>query len=493
MLAILVPISAIINQFNSVYEKPIQQAIFTHNRHVHARKKSARGRSIQLDENHDAPHRDAKLERLGLLDTERTLLSLSKPHDDNTHGTGINNGDSASTKSHTAAFLLDNVDALNNFSSSVSDTDGNLKNLRRVRDISALGKSNANGSPQSATYDITHLSSMCPFADICDIQGREVQEKNTDSCCLPCSCTPTCGQIGNCCDKQQNIGNMCRYPVVRSEEFLHVKDSLGFKYFIVDKCLDGTNRDCKEMEAASWGALDPVYDPVSQMNYYNPQCAKCNGVEEVTKWELTIVYRGIVKNENIRKALRGEVSKECMVKFTPPKTMNIKKNVCPNTDLIDRCNVIGTWKNYDVALEEACLRWHAPVIAKKGPMLFAFENKYCEICNNGYFEPDEVCKAIKPGRSADGFSNVFTIDYRQVSAIVDKRDDDWLMSVESDRCGQDMVKHISKVMQDNLLRSTRSIFPSVSVFVPKTMIKLASSLICMYFRGNTHKKLNLIY
>ena len=54
--------------------------------------------------------------------------------------------------------------------------------------------------------------------------------------------------------------------------------------WVFDKCLDGSNRDCRVMEAASWGSLYPVYDPVSQTNFCKPKCAKCNGVEEFAEW-----------------------------------------------------------------------------------------------------------------------------------------------------------------------------------------------------------------
>ena len=387
------------------------------------------------------PRQDASGQYLDRLTQNHTLPSLSRSYDISIHGKGTTNSDPPPTRSNKTKFLPENFNTPDIFISSIVEY---AKNFRSVRDISALNHSGLRGIQQHATYNLNHLTSMCPFADICDNQGREVQEKNLDSCCLPCSCSSTCGQIGNCCDKRDIIGNMCHYPFVQRND-LDDQADLGNMYFIVDKCLDGSNRDGKAMEAASWGSLFPVYDPVSQTNFYNPKCAKCNGVEEFTEWGIAlIVNRDNVINENIRRALQGETSDECMVKFTPPRTIDFLSTVCSDK-LVDRCNITGSWKDYDAELEEACLRWHSPVLERTGYIVY--ENVYCKLCNGGDLEPEELCVKIKRDRIVAPTSTTFTIDYRQVASIVDKYVEKRMKSTENGGCGKGMVKHVTKVSE----------------------------------------------
>ena len=441
MLTILVTaILASDTQFNNPTGNPTKQPDFSPNRHaVHAAKKEKSGRHVQQAGNQVTSHQDAIETYKDRLTDKHALRSLSWPYDISMHGKDSTNGDRPPIRFHKTKFLFENINTPDIFISSMVDY---AKNSRSVRDTSALSHSGLRGVQQHATYNRSHLSSMCPFADICDNQGREVQDKNLDSCCLPCSCSSTCGQIGNCCDKRDIVGNMCHYPFVKREN-LNNQDEMGYMYFIVDKCLDGSNRDCTVMKAASWGSLYPVYDPVSQMNFYNPQCAKCNGVEEFTEWGITLIFYGDgVTNENIRRALRGETFDECTVKFTPPITINILSSICSDK-LFDRCNVTGSWKDYDAELEEACLRWHAPVLRRSGYIVF--ENVYCKLCNGGDHEPEDLCAEINEGRLSKPRSHTFTIDYRQVASVVDKHVEKGMKTTENGVCGKGMVKHVIKV------------------------------------------------
>ena len=433
-------------QFDNSTGKLPKQPDFSPNRHVvHAAKKEKSGRHVQHVENQVTSHQSATKKYLDRLTQKHAISPLSSSNDISIHGKDSTNGDRPPTRFHKTKFLQENINTHDIFIGSMVDY---AKNFRSVRDTSALSHSRVRGVQQYETYNISNLSSMCPFADICDKPGREVQEKNLDSCCLPCSCSSTCGQIGNCCDKRDIVGNMCHYPFVQPE-YLDDQDDLGNMYFIVDKCLDGSNIDCTVMEAASWGSLYPVYDPVSQTNFYNPQCAKCNGVDEFTEWGITLIfYRDGVTNENIRRALRGEASDECTVKFTPPRTMNILSSVCSDK-LIGRCNVTGSWKDYDAELEEACLRWHSPVLQRSGYIVF--ENVYCKLCNDGDHEPEELCAEINQGRLNKPMSHTFTIDYRQVATFVDKHVEKRMKSTENGGCGKGMVKHVTKVSKMSLV------------------------------------------
>ena len=320
----------------------------------------------------------------------------------------------------------------------------NRVGILKGNSASTPSEDGVSGIEQHASYSLSDLSNMCPFADICDYQGREPPKKGLDSCCLPCSCDSTCGQIGNCCDKQDNIGHMCHYPIVQQWDPNKLRDIN--MYFMVDKCLDGSKRDCTEMDAAPWGSLYPVYDLVSQMSFYNPECAQCNGVKEFTEWELTLLYNGEqVNNEKIRRALRGEGIEESTVNFIPPRTMNILRNICSDK-LIDRCNVTGSWTNYDAELEESCLRWTSPVLTGARQNLL-YANVFCMLCNTRiHYEPDETCLAFETGRDTSlQVAQTFTIDFRRVAALVDQDADKKTKSTTNGGCDRGMVKHVSEV------------------------------------------------
>ena len=429
------PILAFVNKYNNPHGKITKQTGFSLIRHVDAEKKATS--EVFPDENPVTPHPDATQEDVDKAAPEQPTNSS---YYNSIHGKDITNNDRPSTK-HQGTVGLENFDPPEE-----SIANSNVMNIRKARAISALDldKFRTGDIQQQGVYNVSHLASMCPYTDICDIQGREVTDKNMDSCCLPCSCAATCGETGNCCDKRENIGNMCHYPLLNVGNMDDIE--LEYQYFLVDKCLNESQNDCKEMDAASWGSLYPVYDPLSQVNFYNPQCAKCNGVEKYTKWELTLVCRGIgdgIENEFIGRALRGEEVEKCNIKFRPPKTMDILKSVCSDEIPFDRCNITGMWKNYDANLEEACLRWHAPVLRRSGQIIYV--NKYCQLCNGGE-DHDDLCMTMDPDRFTTKFTLTFTIDYRQVPALVETHGDDKMTPTETGVCSKGMVKHVSQVI-----------------------------------------------
>ena len=157
--------------------------------------------------------------------------------------------------------------------------------IRRVRDTSAITEALPIFNQQSVSYNVSNLSAMCPYANICNNQGKKIPTKNKASCCLPCSCDTTCSKIGNCCYMHENIGSMCHSHNLKQSKS---NEPISFGYFIIDKCLDGSDRDCTAMTVGPWGSLYPVYDYVKNMNYYNSPCAKCNGAESFTHWEIDL-------------------------------------------------------------------------------------------------------------------------------------------------------------------------------------------------------------
>ena len=420
----MVPILVTVSQANKSRDDSTSQSALNH--------LSTSGRHSDHAEKQSSTRSDSTEEFLKRIIQKAELPSLSGSHDISILGEETSNSDLALTKSHGTNFSMENVETSEESLSSIEDR---TKNLRSARDT----LSRMSAFQQLPSYNLSHLSEQCPYADICNNQKRELPQKSFGSCCLPCSCDSTCGKIGNCCDKRENSGYMCHYPIVQRLN----SNELG--YFMIDNCLDGSDKDCTVITAAPWGSLYPVYDPALNMNFYNPQCAECNGVKDYSRWDINLVCsKPDVNNEYYRSALRGQVSEECKIKFTPPRTMAIPRHVCSG-ELINRCNVTGFWKAHNAELEEACTRWYSPVVSRRGYLKYA--NIYCKLCNGGDYDPEEHCVAVRPEKITSLSSHAFIIDYRRVSALVDKRMDNSVKSAGNGGCGKDMVKHISKVSE----------------------------------------------
>ena len=165
------------------------------------------------------------------------------------HDISILHGDIPLTKTHNINCPMEKVETTeNNLSSTIDHT----KLLRSARDTSAMTKDMTRFNQRPASYNLSHLSEQCPYADICNKQGREPPSKSLDSCCLPCSCESTCGKIGNCCDQRENNDYMCHSPVLKQSE---PNEALKIGYFMVDKCLNEPDRGLHNNECGTVGFL----------------------------------------------------------------------------------------------------------------------------------------------------------------------------------------------------------------------------------------------
>ena len=96
---------------------------------------------------------------------------------------------------------------------------------------------------------------------------------------------------------------MC-YPALVENERTHTDTR---NYFLMDKCLNSNNRDCKSIVSEQWGSLYPVYDNTSDTMFYNKNCAECNGVKEYTHFFLGVTCADVnlLSNELMKLALQG--------------------------------------------------------------------------------------------------------------------------------------------------------------------------------------------
>ena len=308
-------------------------------------------------------------------------------------------------------------------------------------------------------YDLDHLQKLCPLADICTTNKSDKHMLEMErSCCLPCKCDVMCKKLGNCCDKRDSRGYMCHAPIVEHMDETNndfgnfmLDDkirSLGF--FMVDKCLHGfTFTDCSEEKVAPWGTLYPVYDPVSDINFYNHRCAECNGAYNYVYWNLDLEALTYERSlTTCLNAISGRRPSDCKIGFTPPKEMNKMRHICSH-DLISTCNVTGQWKQYDANLELACSAMFSPVLDRIG--LPEYANIFCAHCN-GVRPPtydlciDPITSPVDPPLFViSQFSLSMIMEYDTVASVISSLSVPAVSSSVNGKCGQQMMKHPTKV------------------------------------------------
>ena len=310
--------------------------------------------------------------------------------------------------------------------------------------VSQDAKKHSIPTRENAPYSLDHLRQQCPYTDICVQKGVDKQRKSKNSCCLPCSCDPFCTTIGNCCFKNSTgNGSSCH---AASVEMNHAQQLNTAQFFMVDTCLNSGNlTDCKAVDTYPWGSLYPVYDPSSELIFFNEYCAECSGINAYARWEMTINCETNGFSNDL--FLRALIGNECRIEFFPPRKVEIielEKFICSNT-LISSCNVSGLWATYDAKLEEACSRYYAPVANFQGYLRYA--NIYCELCNEKEVAPicDSPLENIYMGRTSIAGSLTALIDYKMIMKIMDKPKLGDAIPIAETKCGKQMVKHPSKV------------------------------------------------
>ena len=300
-----------------------------------------------------------------------------------------------------------------------------------------------NLTEKQSIFDLAYLQNQCQYADTCLKKGKEVPNRSKTSCCLPCSCSPSCEDFGNCCDKNKMSHSKCHSAVIDRNQTFITKRS----YLMIDRCLAVANEtDCKARSLEPWGSLYPVYDAAADRIFYNRACAECSGVVKYTHWDLVVncPKTDYFSHEQFFGALLGE---QCAISFKPPKKVVIEKHICYE-DSISRCNVTGKWKVYDAELERTCLRWNSPVADREFSRTI-YANVFCKLCNGFEHDPELLCIKIFSKTDVETFSFSTVINYRKISDVLPLTDAKKAVSEET--CGIHTVKHPSKVTYNDQL------------------------------------------
>ena len=286
--------------------------------------------------------------------------------------------------------------------------------------------------------DLSDLIDVCPYSDICQYRGRGTRAANT-SCCTSCSCEPSCGVIGNCCDGRLNVRRRrsCYRPLVTDDSEFALSKETG--HWLIDRCANSSSdTDCKSMSSDPWGSMYPVYDAATDVSYYNEHCAECNGVQEYTHWDVGVSCNRFDVYYSNEVIVGGLLGKGCGVSFKPPREHEDNQVCYP--DPIQQCNVTGLWLTYDPELELACYRWFSPTRSHSMPGAFA--NVFCLLCNGLYYDREYRCEVLSTKTEAMLFTTA--IDYRRIASALSEQANQqprkWVR-----KCSEHMVKHPLKV------------------------------------------------
>ena len=292
---------------------------------------------------------------------------------------------------------------------------------------------------------ITDMSIYCPNADICNKNGSKIVQREKLSCCESCSCDKACGEQLNCCFPSLDTSKIvhkkemtCVKPVQprRHKTLIYIQN-----YYMVDKCLNDTRGNCKEIELTNWESVIPVYAPSTGMIYYNKRCAECNGISDVIEWDVYATCNPAqILDPDVLITNRHDES--CEIEFVPPENADadIDKYRCYD-EVIDRCNMTGDWHEDDPFLWQACASLHAPDFF--GGRHFA--NVFCKICNGEKHFIEDTCPTPWVRGS---FANTLTmtLDWgivRKSSEEVITRS--MLADTNNRQCSAFEVKHPNKV------------------------------------------------
>ena len=202
--------------------------------------------------------------------------------------------------------------------------------------------------------------------------------------CPPCSCNKNCIIEGNCCpDVFYSIQPSCVQTNFLSE---NPNRDDNKSVFMIDQCPTGdtneTDIHCKhsyELEAHLTNI--PVTSLQSGLTYRNKQCAKCHGESEINiiPWNLQIechMFADFNFLSSYKEIIILATKRKCNMFYSPSeftKTRECGKVTESELDLINRCNVSGTWTNYDPDIDYSCETYDNKY--------HFFKNLYCYLCN----------------------------------------------------------------------------------------------------------------
>ena len=196
--------------------------------------------------------------------------------------------------------------------------------------------------------------------------------------CPVCSCSSDCFVYNNCCPdlEIQFSSSDCRNIIIYSS---NNTIKLENKYAIVSKCPKGADTSLLHLCTKSRDIEDGLlYPPVTSTTYLltfkNKFCALCNDIKQFIPWKLNFTC-DIKFNftTTVNEIVTTAIKHQCSISYIPGQSLSDKVKPCKESLLINKCNVTGTWEQYNRNVEYACGRLNNP--------LPPYRNIFCYMCN----------------------------------------------------------------------------------------------------------------
>ncbi|XP_053380877.1 uncharacterized protein LOC128549001 [Mercenaria mercenaria] len=238
---------------------------------------------------------------------------------------------------------------------------------------------------------------FCPYEPLCNFTVNASTDKK--SCCAPCLCN-NCETDRTCCpsviDEKEFIFDNSTGQFPSTER--HVEQTCILRHLTIRPSYEQKGfmafSDCP-MNTSSVLRYNcsrpytkdlkinfslPVFSNKSLLIFRNQFCAHCNGVAE----EDIIFFHPVVSCETTELLSQASSEKEIIELIFANETCDlsfgffdsrVQLQDCKYS--ISKCNVTGTWREYDIHLETACHLYES----KFEHETYVFRNVFCALCN----------------------------------------------------------------------------------------------------------------
>lgn len=163
----------------------------------------------------------------------------------------------------------------------------------------------------------------------------------------------------------------------------------------------------------------PVYSARSRLQYRNAACARCNGIDDTTAWNVKPVcekfmdFSRLTSYADLFRLIRQEET--CAIHFHPPVFSETRECLF-TANTVKTCNVSGKWRNYHPDIERACSLYSQPFLYVDD----VYENIFCAACNGIQLNTDFGCL---PSDVSGSVPFSFILDIRQATSLRRKIED----------------------------------------------------------------------
>lgn len=277
------------------------------------------------------------------------------------------------------------------------------------------------------------LSELCPYNDFCRKNSiMNISVDNLGPCCIPCSCDEACRELETCCpdkidtsDAYQSFQSACKNIIIKKAPGDETP-SWGIGYRVLDDC-PAAEADtdlafkCRTPNISDLRSVIWVSDTNAGQVFQNQYCAECNGIKQVTYWQVETQCGSASFDMSSPASVLKE--DDCTFLLHMPVNMRLltEKYQC-FIPQIEQCNETGLWIHYDETIETGCNTYSMPFLSEYagGELRSIFKNAFCYMCNVDSFIPKQhMCSKTSEKSGNTKFSLI--IDFTSFINDQDKK------------------------------------------------------------------------